>query len=153
MKFFSQNTLLRLIAAFKLVKAGLLILVAFGALKLLHSNVGDELQHWAEAVGLDPDGRFLSRAIDKAAALSPERMKALSLGSLIYASLFVTEGFGLWFLKRWAEWLTVIITSSLVPLEIYEIHRHSTPVKIAVLVLNVVIVAYLIFRIRARKSD
>ena len=45
-------------------------------------------------------------------------------------ALFLVEGVGLWLLKRWAEWLTVIITSSLVPIEIYEIHRHPTPVRI-----------------------
>jgi hypothetical protein len=59
-----------------------------------------------------------------------------------------TEGIGLWLEKRWAEWLTVIITSSLVPIEIYEIYRHPSPVKISVFLLNIAIVVYLVYRIR-----
>ncbi len=150
MKSSSHNTVLRLIAVFKLFKAALLIIVAVGALNLLHRDVGETVQHWVEASGLNPNGRFITTAIEKASSLSPERIKALSLGSIVYAALFLTEGIGLWLLKRWAEWFTTIITSSLVPVEIYEIHRHPTPLKFAVLVINVVIVAYLILRIRGK---
>jgi uncharacterized membrane protein (DUF2068 family) len=54
--------------------------------------------------------------------------------------------------KRWGEWLTVIITSSLVPIELYEIYRHSSYVKLVVLALNVAIVIYLIYHIRSQRS-
>jgi len=57
----------------------------------------------------------------------------------------------LWLLKPWGEWVTVIITGSLVPVEIYEIYRHLSGLKVAVLVVNVATVAYLIYRIRQRK--
>jgi uncharacterized membrane protein (DUF2068 family) len=70
---------------------------------------------------------------------------------MVYAGLFLTEGIGLWLEKRWAEWLTVIITSSLVPIEIYEIYRHPTAIKIAVLLINIAIVAYLLYRIRDKR--
>lgn len=132
MKFQSHRTLLRLIAVFKLVKAALLIAVAVGALKLLHRDVGQTVQRWAEASGINPDTQFMNSVVEKASALNPQRIKALSLGSMIYAGLFLTEGLGLWFLKRWAEWFTTIITTSLVPIEVYEIHQHPTPLKVAV---------------------
>jgi len=148
MKSPSHNTILRLIAVFKLFKATLLIIVAVGALKLLHRDVGATVEHWIEASGLNPDGRFVTTAVEKVSALSPQRIKALSLGSVVYAALFLTEGIGLWLLKRWAEWFTIIITSSLVPVEIYEIYHHPTPLKVAVLIINLVIVAYLVVRIR-----
>ena len=91
-------------------------------------------------------------ALGRVSNLSPEQIKKLGLGSFIYAGLFLTEGVGLWLLKRWAQWLTVIITSSLVPIEIYEIHRHPTSVKWGVLALNLAIVVYLIYRIRGQQS-
>jgi len=50
--------------------------------------------------------------------------------------------------KRWAEWFSVIITSSLVPFEIYEIYRHPTVLKFVALLVNIAFVAYLIYRIR-----
>lgn len=144
----SHDRVLRLIAAFKLLKAGLLIALGLGAFKLLHKDMSDVLEHWIEAFKLDPANRFVDAALGKAANLSPSQIKKLGLGSFFYAGLFLTEGIGLWLLKRWAEWLTIIITSSLVPLELYEIHRHLTPVKLTVLVVNLAIVGYLIYRIR-----
>jgi uncharacterized membrane protein (DUF2068 family) len=148
----SDDRLIRLIAAFKLLKAGLLIALGVGAFKLLHKDIADVVEHWIETLGLDPANRFLDAVLAKASNLSPEQIKKLGFGSFIYAGLFLTEGVGLWLLKRWAEWLTIIITSSLVPIEIYEIHRHPTWVKWGVLALNVAIVAYLIYRIRSQQS-
>jgi uncharacterized membrane protein (DUF2068 family) len=63
---------------------------------------------------------------------------------LIYAGFFLNESVGLWLEKRWAEWFAVIITSSMVPIEIYEIYRYPTLVQIVVLVLNFVIIVYLV---------
>ena len=138
----SDDRLIRLIAVFKLLKAGLLIALGVGAFKLLHKDIAGVAEHWIEALRLDPANRFLDAALGRVSSLSPEQIKKLGLASFIYAGLFLTEGVGLWLLKRWAEWLTVIITSSLVPIEIYEIHRHPTSVKLGVLALNLAIVAY-----------
>lgn len=148
----SDDRLIRLIAIFKLIKAGLLIALGVGAFKLLHKNVGSVLEHWVVALRLDPGQRFVDAALAKAANLSPEQIKRLGWGSFIYAGLFLTEGIGLWLRKRWAEWLTVILTSSLVPIEIYEIHRHPSAAKVGVLVANVAIVVYLIYHMRSRRS-
>ncbi len=143
----SQNTLIRLVALFKLLKATLLIVGGVGLLRLMHMDVLTELDHWIVRLGLDPGSRYVSLVIQKATNLSPHKIRDLGLVSFIYAALFLTEGIGLWLLKRWAEWLTVVITSSLVPLELYEIHRHPTPIKITVLAINIAIVAYLLYRI------
>jgi len=147
----SHSRLLRLIALFKLVKAALLIAVGVGALKLLHKDVAGAVEHWVELLGLDPNNHYIDTALEKASNLTPDKIKELGLGSMVYAGLFLTEGIGLWLEKRWAEWLTVIITSSLVPIEIYEIYRHPTAIKIAVLLINIAIVAYLLYRIRDKR--
>ena len=148
----SHNRLLRLIAIFKLLKAGLLIAVGVGALKLLHKDVAGAVEHWAELLRLDPNSHYMDSAIAKASNITPDKIRVLGLGSMIYAGLFLTEGIGLWLEKRWAEWFTVFITSSLIPVEIYEISRRTTPAKIAVLLINFAIVAYLVSRIRGKKS-
>jgi uncharacterized membrane protein (DUF2068 family) len=149
----SRSRLLRLIALFKLLKAGLLIAVGVGALKLLHKDVAGAVEHGVELLKLDPNNHYIDTALEKASNITPDKIKELGLGSMIYAGLFLTEGIGLWLEKRWAEWLTVIITSSLIPIEIYEIYRHPTPVKIAVLLINIAIVTYLVYRIRGTNSD
>jgi uncharacterized membrane protein (DUF2068 family) len=140
--------MLRLIATFKFLKVALLIATGVGVFKLLHKDLACELEHWIAMLGLNPGNQFVEAALAKAANLTPHRVKLLGAGSFIYAGLFLTEGIGLWMAKRWGEWFTVIITSSLVPVEVYEIFHHLSVIKILVLVINLAIVAYLIYRIR-----
>jgi uncharacterized membrane protein (DUF2068 family) len=148
----SDTRLIRLIALFKLLKAILLIAVGLGALHLLHSDIANVLAHWVKMFGLNPGGRYVEMAIQKAVALTPNTIRGLGVGSFIYAGLFLTEGIGLWLLKRWAQWFTIIMTSSLIPLAIYEIYRHPTALKVLVLIINVAVVGFLIHRVRADAS-
>lgn len=148
----SDDRLIRLIALFKFVKAALLIALGVGAFRLLHKDIAALAEHWIEALRLDPGDRFLDAALAKASNLNPEQIRKIGLGSFLYAGLFLAEGTGLWLRKRWGEWLTIIITSSLVPVEIYEIHRHVSLTKLVVLAINLAIVVYLILRIRNHPS-
>ena len=147
----SQDRLLRFIALFKFLKAALLIAISVGVFKAVHKDVGEIAERWVQALRLDPGNRFVDAALSRISNLSPAQIKKLGVGGLVYAGLFLTEGIGLWLLKPWGEWVTVIITGSLVPVEIYEIYRHLSGLKVAVLVVNVATVAYLIYRIRQRK--
>jgi len=149
----SDDRLLRLIAVFKFIKAGLLIALGIGAFRLLHKDLGNVLEHWIEALRLDPGERFVDAALAKASNVSAAQIKKVGAGSFIYAALFLTEGTGLWLRKLWGEWLTVIITASLVPIEIYEIHRRPGLVKVVVLAVNVGVVVYLVYHIYAQRPD
>lgn len=144
----SHNGLIRLVAVFKLVKAVLLIAVGVGVLRMVHADMADQVEHWVRMLGLNPGGKYVESAIQAVTKLSPQKFKELGIGSFVYAGLFLTEGIGLWLERRWAEWFTVVITSSLVPLEVYEIFKHPTAVKIVVLVINIAVVAYLLYRIK-----
>jgi len=66
--------------------------------------------------------------------------------ALAYAAVFIVEGVGLVMQKRWAEWLTVIVTASFMPIEGWEIaHRPDLP-RIATIIANGLIVIYLLWR-------
>jgi len=147
----TDKKLIRLIALFKLLKAALLTAVGLGALHLLHNHMAGELEHWVTMLGLDPGNRYIARALQKFADLSPNKIRSLGVVSFIYAGLFLTEGIGLWLVKRWGEWFSVIITSSLVPFEIYEITRHPSALKIFALIVNIAVVLYLVYRIRTER--
>ena len=149
----SDNRLIRLIAFFKLLKSALLIAVGMSALRLLHKDVASVLEHWVAMLGLDPGNRYVDRALQKFGNLTPNKIKSFGVVSFIYAALFLTEGIGLWLVKRWAEWFSVIITTSLVPVELYEIYRHPSVIKCLVLVLNIAVVGYLLYRIRNEHQD
>jgi len=148
----SQTEVVRLIALFKLLKGVLLIAVGVAALKLLHADIASLVESWVAVLGLDQNSRFVGRALSTAAALTPNRVRDLIVGSFLYGGLFLTEGTGLWLLKRWAMWFTVIITGSFLPLEIYELTRHPSAGKIGLLAVNLALVGYLIRRIRDGRS-
>jgi uncharacterized membrane protein (DUF2068 family) len=147
----ADNMLVKLIGLVKLLKAALLIAVGMGAFHLIHKDVASLMEHWATVLGLDPGNRYVEKALQKSVDLTPNKIRGLGVVSFIYAGLFLVEGIGLWLVKRWAEWFSVIITTSLVPLEIYEIHRHPSAIKVLVLVLNIAVVGYLVWRIRTEQ--
>ncbi len=53
------------------------------------------------------------------------------MGTFLYAGLFLIEGTGLLLRKHWAEYFTIITTGLFIPLEVYELARHFTVVKLA----------------------
>jgi uncharacterized membrane protein (DUF2068 family) len=63
------------------------------------------VEHWAKLLRLDPNNHCINEVLET--AFTPDKIKELELGNMIYAALFVTEGIGLWLEKRWAEWKTV----------------------------------------------
>ena len=140
-----------LIGLFKLVKGLVLVIAAFGFHRLLHHDVEATVTHWVEMFRLDPDNRYIHGALVRVFRVTPAQLKALSAGTLLYAGLFLTEGIGLLKRRPWAEYLTVISTALFIPLEVYEIWRRFTWVRLGVLVVNVAIVGYLAARIKRRK--
>jgi uncharacterized membrane protein (DUF2068 family) len=136
------------IGVFKLVKGIGLLIVAVGLLKLLHRDVAAVAEHWIEVLRVDPDNRYIHRALLKIFHVTPKQLKELSAGTLLYAGIFLTEGTGLLARKRWAEYMTLISTGLFIPLEVYEIFHHFTWTKVAVTVVNVLIVWYLARRVK-----
>ena len=139
---------LRVIAAFKLLKALALIAVGVGALKLLHKDVAAIVEHWIDIFRVDPHNHFIDLLLDKLSVLDDRRLKELSVGTFIYAAIFLVEGVGLALKKRWAEYFTIITTSSLLPIEIYELARRVSVGRSLALVINLAVVAYLIIELR-----
>ena len=141
-----------LIGLFKLVKALLLIAIGIGALRFLHKDLSNSVLHWAQVLRVDTDNRYIHGFLVKIFRVTPKQLKELSVGTFIYAGLFLTEGMGLLLRKHWAEYFTIITTGLLIPLEIYELVRHFTVVKLVVTIINVLIVWYLVVRVRSRSK-
>ncbi len=109
-----------------------------------HSWLGD----WIRAIEIDPHGKYVSEALAKVTSLHAYQYIEFGVGSLAYAAVFLTEGIGLMLKKPWAEIMTVIVTVSFIPLEIYELVEDPTLAKVAVLLVNVAVLPYLLWRLR-----
>jgi len=142
--------MLRVIALYKIVKVLLLLLVAYGELRLRDASLVAKLLSWASARPYGLEHRVVSWLVEWCSGLSASRAEALRLVTLGYAAVFAVEGVGLWMRKRWAEWMTVIITASLVPLEGWEMVSRPTIGKLAILLGNVAIVGYLVWHVRTQ---
>lgn len=144
--------LIRLIAGFKIVGGVLLLAVAIGVLRLLNPNVALQVKLWMAELYVDPQNHFIHRLLFKLTRLSDNKLQAISAGSFLYAGLLLAEGTGLLLRKKWAEYLTVIGTGLFIPLEIYELVKAVSAGKAALLIINVMIVWYLIKRIKTSKA-
>jgi uncharacterized membrane protein (DUF2068 family) len=143
---------LLVIAIFKFVKGAVLLALALGALSLLHKDVASEVEHWLDQLRIDPDNQFIGALLSKLQLVHTKELKELSALGAGYAVLFLTEGTGLLFRKRWAEWLTIVATSSLMPFEVYELIKQFTAVRLLALLVNAAVVLYLIYLVRQKEA-
>ena len=142
------------IAVFKLVKAAVLVAVGVGALSLIHDNeIVRSFERLVNALRIDANNRFINRGIAAVSGLDSRHLEEVGIGTFAYAALFLVEGTGLLLRKRWAEYLTTIITASFIPLEIYEIVRHASVLKALTIAVNMAIVVYLYLRLRAERRE
>jgi uncharacterized membrane protein (DUF2068 family) len=141
---------LKLIALFRWSKALVLAGAALGVLRLLRPGAAHAFASWAAQLPFAPQHRFISEAVAKVTSLDTSRMEWIVAGLFAYAALFTVEGFGLWLEKRWGEWLTIVATTSFIPFEAVELWRRATYTRGTLLVANVAIVIYLVWRVRHR---
>jgi len=105
-------------------------------------------EHWINIFQVDPHSHYIRLLLAKLSIVDDQRLKALSAGTFIYSAIFLTEGVGLALGKRWAEYLTIISTASLLPIEVYELVKHASIGKVLALVINLAVVVYLIQELR-----
>src|ERR1700737_74539 len=143
---------LLVIAVFKLLKGLALLAVGVGAHTLIDKDLVAVVDHWVNVFRVDPNNHYLHALLERFTDLSPQRLKAVSFGTFFYAALLLTEGIGLALGKRWAEYFTIIATSSFIPIEIYEIFHHANVTKVVVLLINIAVVWYLALELRRHRE-
>ena len=148
-----SDTGVRLIGGFKLVKALLLVGVAIVAFDLVHRDHVDELVRWTSRVGIDPSARILRSACAKVAGVDDRSLELAGAGALVYGAVFGVEGVGLLARKSWAEWMTLGVTTSFLPFELYELAHGVTAGRVAAVVINVLVLVYLAARMWRRAHE
>ena len=136
-------SLLPWIVAFKALKAILLTALGVGALSAIHRDPVDSVVRLALAVHLPVTSRLFDRAFTLALRATPNKEGLVGMTAFGYAFVLGMEGIGLYLRRSWARWFTIGATSSLIPLELYEIAREPHLLRVVVLLLNVGVVVYL----------
>ena len=144
---------IHLIAAEKVIKGTVIIVVAVKLLSLM----GRDVHAWAADLvtrhGIDIGNRYIHEILEKLTGVGNDQLIQYSTVGFIYAALLFVEGIGLWMQKRWAEYLTVIGSALLIPVEVYEVFERITWVRVVVLAINLFIVWYLSTRLRDEEVE
>jgi uncharacterized membrane protein (DUF2068 family) len=135
--------IVEVIGVFKLLKT--VVLVALGVFALVggHEDLAHALARFTHWTGAFSGRELVQGALARMLSLDDRTIHRLGVASLVYAAVFAVEGIGLIMRRGWAEWLTVVVTGSFIPLEIYELAHRPGPGKVAALLVNVAIVVYL----------
>lgn len=143
-----RGRLLKWIAAERAFRTVVLVAVGIVLLTHGHTDWAREATRLARQLGLDPASNGIHRVIVDLGRITPRRVAFFGAVALAYAALEGTEAYGLWRERRWAEYLTVVATSLLLVPEVWELTRSVTLLKLGGLLVNLAVVAYLVWRLR-----
>lgn len=156
-KALREAFILRILAVERWIRA--LILALLAAAVFTFESTQTSLSAWfeRELPRFENIARQFNYDLDKSPTLDfvrnilHERQGTLHLVEVFligYSLLQLAEGIGLWSLQRWGEYVAAVGTSIFLPLEIYELTKNVTVLKIVALVVNLLLVVYLVWRKR-----
>ena len=85
--------------------------------------------------------------------ITAHRLREIGAATFAYAGLRVAEGVGLVLEKVWAEYLTVGVTMSFLPWELYELARKPDWFRLGLLLINLMVLAYLVWLLQRKKDQ
>jgi uncharacterized membrane protein (DUF2068 family) len=138
------------IAFIKFFNGLLLFAVGVGALSLINRDLTGLIAHWADVCQISDENQLLQDLLMKAGLVRTKHLAWVSIITFVYSTLMFTMGFGLWYETLWGEYLTVIVTASFIPYEVYHHITHVSVLSFTVLAVNSATVFYLIWRLARR---
>ena len=139
-----HNRWLVLIASYKFLLALMFAAVGVGALRLMHKDIDDVIGHIGDMLRFNPESRFVNFLYDRASLINDPLLRRIGALAFSYAGVSLAEGIGLYLEKAWGEFLTLAITASFLPWEIFEIFHRVTVVRVGLLVVNLLVFVYLL---------
>ncbi len=148
----SNRRAMQAVALMEAVKGIIVLGAGFGLLTLLHRDVARIAVSLVTRLHIDPSQHYAGVFLDFAQHTTDKRLWAGAGLALIYSGIRLAEGYGLWFERRWAEWLGVLSGALYVPIELYELAHKPSWLKAATLTLNLAVVGYLIWTLRRGRA-
>ncbi|MEH1932169.1 MAG: DUF2127 domain-containing protein [Nostoc sp.] len=120
-----------------------LLLMATSIALLLTLKNYQNLEAFSEDYVLEGKSIIIDWLLNKVLNLNPRTLAFSGIGAGVYAIVTSIEAVGLWYEKRWAHVLVLVLVGISIPPEIYELIRGFSPLKILILVLNLAVFGYL----------
>ena len=147
-----HNRWLVLIAAYKFLLALTFVAVGMGALRLMHTDIDNLISRIGDLLRFNPESRFVNFLYDRASLINDPLLKRIGALAFSYAGLSLAEGIGLYLEKAWGEYLTLAITASFLPWEMFEVVHRLTWVRVGLLVVNALVFVYLLRVVVGRRK-
>ena len=145
---------LRAVASIEFSKGVAGVIVGIGFLALVHKDVWDLTERVMEFLHINPDRRWAQVLLDRADQITDRQLMTVAIGFFAYSTLRFIEAYGLWRTRIWAEWLAIFSGLLYLPFEINELLRRATPLKWALLLINIVMVSYVAYvRFSGRRAE
>src|SRR5215475_11207498 len=131
-----QRRALRAVAAFELVKGIFVLAMGICAVLLLHRDAWLIAGSLLARLHISTDWRFAQAFIDFADNITDARLWTAARIAFAYSVLRFTEAYGLWKERPWAEWVALVSGTLLLPLEVRELLRGITLIRVGFFVGN-----------------
>ncbi len=144
---------LHLIALFEALKGFAAIAASLGLLSLVHHDIQATAHALIGYFHLDPEAHYPRMLLDDATLLANANLRQVVLLLWGYSGIRLSEAYGLWKDRAWAEWLAAVSGAMYLPLEVSHLLHSTTWINAGVLVLNLAVVAYMVVRLRQRRAQ
>jgi uncharacterized membrane protein (DUF2068 family) len=148
-----QRRMLRAVALFEFCKGIFVVVMGFCALALIHKDLWWIAESLLALFHISTDRHSAQVFLDFADNVTDARLWAAARIAFTYGVLRMTEAYGLWKERVWAEWLALVAGSLLLPFEIRELMRGITVWRSVLFVGNVAVVLYMLYVVRENRRE
>ena len=148
-----QRRVLRAVASFECLKGVFVLLMGICAIALLHKDAWLYAETLLALLHISTDTRLAQMFLDFADSITDARLWAAARIAFAYAGLRFTEAYGLWRGRTWAEWVAFVSGTLLLPMEVRELFRGVTIVRVLFLLGNIAIVVYMLYIILENRRE
>jgi len=149
----AQKSLLRAVATLEFVKGVFVLLIGLCAILLVRKDAWVMAESLLALLHINTDRHVAQVFLDFADNLTDTRLWAAAKLAFVYSALRFAEGYGLWKQRTWAEWIAFLSGTLLFPLEIRELLRGITVVRSVLFAVNIGVVSYMFFLLRAGRRE
>ena len=142
-------TPIRAVALFEAAKGALVLIAGFGLFRLFHRDADIAADLLSRRLHLNPAKEHARIFVELVSNLANSKLWLLAALALTYSCLRFIEAYGLWRNRAWAQWVAALSGAIYVPFELYELYLGPTGLKLAALIINLAVVAYMAHSLRS----